>query len=277
MDLPTSLQELGFSEYEARAYAALVRGGRLNGYEAAKQSGIPRANMYAVLEKLVQRSAARRFETRDGTRYGAVPPEQLLRRLEAGQQRALSAARKALAELAQTQDAAVFNLQGSDEFLDQARALLEAADRELLVAIQPAEAAALAGELRAARARGVAITTLCMEGCAAECGGCQGDIRRCQLVPSGVRWCLLVADGVRMLAAEIRGGDVQAVLTEQPLVVELAAAYIRQSLALATLADDLGERFDGLLSLEARRVLDALHPRQGFLTYWRQAATTSRN
>src|SRR6266542_3193328 len=54
-DATALLQQLGFSEYEARAYLALLQRNPLNGYELAKVSGLPRANVYAVLQKLEDR------------------------------------------------------------------------------------------------------------------------------------------------------------------------------------------------------------------------------
>ena len=277
MQISTALQNLGFSDYEARAYASLVRAGSLNGYEAAKNSGIPRANVYAVLERLVQRSAARRLKTREGARYAALPPDQLLQRLEKEQLRNLGAAREALRGLSQNgEDTPVFNLQDQAELHEQARALIDGARQDLLVAIQPPEAALLAPVLRDARARGVTITTLCMQACITECGGCQGDIHRYCLTPGQqVRWLLLVADNRQLVAAEFQACDTDAIFTEQPLVVALAVAYIRQSLALATLAGELGEEFHGLLSEHARQVLDALHPEGGFFAHLKSMSGTT--
>ena len=273
-DAAALLQSLGFTDYEARAYVALLGAADLNGYEVAKASGIPRANIYPILERLVERHAARRLETPDGKRYGAIAPRQLLARLEREHRQSLGAARTALAELESTPaEAPVFNVRGRDELLAHARDLLATVRGSLQVAIQPTEAAALASALAEARARGVRITTLCMEACATECGGCAGDIHRYQLAPAGgTRWLLLVADGRRVVAGEVRGGATQGVATEQPLIAELAASYIRQSLALATMAGTLGERFDGLLSEQARKVLDALHPDGGFLAWLHHAA-----
>ncbi|MGH8320583.1 MAG: TrmB family transcriptional regulator [Gammaproteobacteria bacterium] len=277
MDIHALLQELGFSEYEARAYVSLVGDGTRNGYEVAKTSGLPRANVYYVLEKLVQRGAARRHDTRDGVRYAATPPEGLVQRLEKQHHRTLAAVRAQLAALEQTAEATpVFNIQGHDALMVQARADIDAARTTLLIAIQPNEAARLAQPLRDARERGVAITTLCMQACAVECGGCQGDIHRYCLAPgAGLRWLLLVADDKRMLAGEISATDTVAVSTEQRLIVELAASYIRQSLALATLSSELGESFHGLLSEHALQVLDALHPEGGFLARLKQVTSTT--
>lgn len=277
MSLESSLLELGFSEYEARAYIALVRAGDANGYEVAKRTGIPRANVYAVLEKLAQRHVLQRFETRNGTRYKAIVPDQLIRNLEQIHQQALGEARQEFAALPlQAETSPLFNLSGPDELFKKAQLLLDTADTELLVAIQPPEAATLAAPLRAARERGVAITTLCMQCCPTECGGCQGSIHRYCLAPSdGTRWLLLVADEQSMLAGEIGSYGATAFTTEHRLITELTASYIRQSLALATLSDDLGDEFVGLLSSHARQILDALHPEGGFLAHLRSMSRTT--
>jgi len=53
------LKTVGLTEYEAKAFLALIaRGEPMNGYEVAKSSGIPRSTIYEVLAKLVARGAA---------------------------------------------------------------------------------------------------------------------------------------------------------------------------------------------------------------------------
>jgi len=277
METVALLQELGFTEYEARAYLSLVRAGSLNGYALAKASGLPRANVYGVLQRLIERGAVRRHETRDGVRYQATAPELLVRRLEKGQQQTLAAVRDALVSLAPAKEPdPVFNVRGYKELLLQARMIIDKARINLLVAIQPHEAAALAKPLQEACTRGVMITTLCMEACPTECGGCQGDIHRYNLAPAeGARWLMLVADDKHMIAGEILAEDALAVETEQRLVVILTASYIRQSLTLVTVAGELGNRFQGLLSVEARQTIDALHPAGGFVEFLRKANKTT--
>lgn len=274
MEIHDLLQELGFGDYEARAYVALLSAGASNGYEVAKAAGMPRANVYPVLEKLVERGVAQRLDTPNGVRYAAIPSAHLIEGFETRHRRILKALETGFASLAQQREAApVFNLQGRDELMARAQADIDAAQETLLVAIQPPEATALARPLKEAQERGVAITTLCMESCAEECGGCQGDIHRYRLAPGGdTRWFMLVVDTGRMLAGEISATHARAIATEQHLVVELTASYIRQSIALAIVAGDLGERFHGLLSEEARRILDALHPEDGFFERLEQVA-----
>lgn len=260
------LQSLGFTEYEAKAYAALVQHEDLNGYEVAKASGIPRANIYAVIDKLVQRGAVHRLECTNGPRYSALDPKQMLRSIQTGHKRTLDEARQAFSSLAKRRKpAAVFNLR-DDELLPKARQLIDATETTMLVAIQPTEARILAAPLQHARERGVAITTLCLEGCDRECGGCQGEIHRYKLAPAGnQRWLMLVADERIAYVGHLGDESVAALLTEQPLVVELASAYIRQSVTLALLGSELSGKFEGLVSHEAQQVLDRLDSTGNFI------------
>lgn len=257
-DPVTLLQQLGFTEYEARAYVTLVAKGGLNGYQLAKHSGIPRANIYAVADKLLEHGAASRAQDGRSQCYQAVPPTALLHSLRAGQERAFKAADQALAGLAQAaQPVSVFNLRG-DELLARARQLIETSQTRLCLAIQQPEAAALADVLREANARGVAITTLCLEACEAPCAGCQGNVHRFQLAPcDGSRWLVLTCDGAQALLGQFSGLTAEGLATGQHLVVELTEAYIRQSMALATLGSELAGRFEGLLSEQARQLFDA--------------------
>ncbi|MGH8228980.1 MAG: TrmB family transcriptional regulator [Steroidobacteraceae bacterium] len=251
LDTITALQRLGFTEYEARAYVALLEGGELTGYELAKRSGIPRPNVYPVLEKLIDRGAACRRLDESGQRYAPVPPKQLLAGVEAGQRRVLADAGDVLARHPQAQPSSgVYSLSGP-QLLIKARQLIESCERSLLIAIQPAEAAQLADSLRGASARGVTVTTLCLTGCERECGGCTGSVHRHPVVPSGgPRWLIVVADGGTSLVGELDAAAADGALTQHRPAVALAAAYVRQTIALAMLGYELAA--DSLQDLLAR-------------------------
>jgi sugar-specific transcriptional regulator TrmB len=51
------LQPLGFTEYEAKAYLALLEKAPLTGYAVASGSGVPRSRIYEVLAGLVRQGA----------------------------------------------------------------------------------------------------------------------------------------------------------------------------------------------------------------------------
>ncbi len=280
-DVVQLLQKLGFGDYEARAYVGLLQRSPLTGYELAKATGIPRANVYGVLPRLEERGAVVRLDSTSGVRYSAVPPSELAGRLAGNFQDDLSAAQEALeAVSAPAEREYIWNASGYEALVDHARTLVESAGRDLLVAVWPQEAASLAGSISAARERGVGVTTLCPNACARECGACQGNIFRYSVSPQqSSRWLVVVADGSEMLAGEVQAGEgALAVRTRQHLLVELASWYIRHSVALAALLSDLGSRLPDLLSPETMSVLSSLGPgdhSEGWLEYMRGVLSRS--
>jgi predicted transcriptional regulator len=277
------LQELGFGDYEARAYVALLQHNPVNGYELAKASGIPRANVYAVLQKLEERGAVVRSATPAGVRYAPVPPSELIRRLGQHVQDLLQTAQEALDDLSSPPDQAdIWNVRGYTALLEHTRSLIDATRERLLVAIWPEEARVLAAPLAQAEVRGVQVTTLCLTACPTPCGGCRGQIYpyRTVLEPSN-RWLVLVPDGAEVLAGEIGPREeTLAVRTHQGLLVELVSGYIRHSIALAAVLQDLGGRLDDLLTPQTHRTLDALGPGRpdiGWLEHMRQLLSSGRN
>jgi DNA-binding MarR family transcriptional regulator len=270
-EITALLQQLGFSEYEARAYLALAQRSPLNGYELAKVSGLPRANVYAVLQKLEERGAVVRLDLPGGARYAPVAPAELTQRIGRRFQDTLSAARRALEELAAPPASThVWSIQGYGALLEHAHSLIDATGGQLLVAIGRGEASALAEPLAHAESRGVTVTTLCLDACPAECGGCRGTIcRSCAVASEGQHWLVLVSDDVEALAGEIGAQEeVLAVRTRQQLQVNLASWYIRHSMALTAVLSDLSRREDQILEPETRALLqlvDAPNRRGGWL------------
>jgi len=258
------LQRLGFSEYEARAYVALLQASPLTGYELARRSGIPRPNIYPVLQRLEERGAILRVETPEGLRYHPVPPAELLNRLDRRFEETLRAARAALdAIVPPPEPEPVWNLSGYPALLDHARALLEGAGRTIWIALWPPEARALAMPLARAESRGVRITTLCLAACATACEGCRGELYRYRMAPTAARWLILIADEAEAVAGAIRSEtEARGFRTRQRMLVDLTLDYIRHSIALAAVVEELGTGIRALRP-RARRWLQAVRRRLG--------------
>jgi hypothetical protein len=108
--------------------------------------------------------------------------------------------------------------------------------------------------------RGVRFTTLCMCACTEPCGGCRDALYRYRVLNEReARRLLVVADGEEMLAAEIRGtSEATAALARQPVLVELSGWFIRHSITLAMLAEQIGDAQAELLAAENREMLTAI-------------------
>lgn len=253
-----NLQALGFGEYEARAYLSLLQKGPLTGYQLARASGIPRPNVYPVLDRLQERGAVSRIEVQDGARYVALPAEEMLSRLgrEAGIR--LEKAREAIAGLEGAPEAAqVWNIQGYELMLDRAREMIESADQRLLIGIWSNESRVLAAALAEAESRGVALTMLCIQGCPDECGGCRGDVYRYPLaMDARERWLVVSADERELLVGQVApDGTAAAAVTRMEVFVAVGSHYLRNAVAAAEIARSLGPRMIEALDERAVRAL----------------------
>lgn len=75
MDNVERLMEFGLTRHEANLYVLLVLEGALNGYEAAKLSGISRSNAYSALAGLAEKGAAC-MQEEDTVKYIPIPVEE---------------------------------------------------------------------------------------------------------------------------------------------------------------------------------------------------------
>lgn len=257
-DLLSEMQGLGFSEYEARAYVTLLERGQLTGYQLAKATGIPRPNIYPVLDRLQVRGVAARIDVKGGTRYVALPAEAMLDRIGREMSGRLERAKEALRGVQETPSSeVVWNVEGYEAVMNRALALVDHAREQILVGNWSREASALSAAMSAATARGVRVTTLCIQGCPEECGGCRGEIYRYPVVPEQKgRWLVLSVDDEELLVAEMTpDGDARAAVTRLNVLVSLAGHYLRNAIAAAEIARSLGPRMMEMLDAGARSAL----------------------
>jgi sugar-specific transcriptional regulator TrmB len=72
MALLDNLIETGLTRHEAQLYLLLNAEGVMTGYEAAKQTGISRSNIYTALAGLVSKAGRVQIDG-EVTRYSAIP------------------------------------------------------------------------------------------------------------------------------------------------------------------------------------------------------------
>ena len=87
----SSLRDLGLSEYEARAYRALLRTGPTTAKDLSRASEVPMGRIYDVLNSLEQHSLVRSQAASRPKKYVAVEPDAALDRLLAEKKQELEA------------------------------------------------------------------------------------------------------------------------------------------------------------------------------------------
>ena len=272
------LQELGFSEYETKAYVALLQQHPANGYAIAKRSGVPRANIYGVLQKLEERGAVIPVTVAEGVVYSPISPDDLISRLGNHIAEVLASAQQSLKALATPiEQTYVQNVQGYDQMLEHVRELIGTAHQQLLIALWQPEAGALAEALAHAQTSGVAITILCCQACPQECGGCQGSVYRYRVTPDQqVHGLIVIQDECEMLVGTT-GINATAIRTRQSGLINMTAWYVRHSITLAAILTDLGGTLESTLQPDTRQLLYTIGQGASWLEHIQRLVETGLN
>lgn len=161
MKLIKQLTELGFSEYEARVYLALLRESPLNGYQISKNAGIPRSMVYEALGRLDTRGAVLKSKEGRATVYRPLPPNALLDRHQKQQNDLIENLRGNLQALfTAQQDQQLWNLHGETAALDYANQLIREAQTELMLVLNDNDLNALRAAVQQTAERGIKIGAL---------------------------------------------------------------------------------------------------------------------
>jgi sugar-specific transcriptional regulator TrmB len=270
------LVRLGFSTYEARTYVGLLAAGGGTGYHISNGTGVPQPKVYETLHRLVERGAAVQVSERPA-RYAAVPPQELLSRLERDFRRRLERARSSLDFLPREGDdatgLAVKHLQSIEAGLERAREAIEGASARVYLHGRRDELKPLARAVEQAAARGVefvlvhfgALPFPAPPGRVVRHSSTDGtlyasrDVRHLAVVVDS-RW------GLWVLSREGRPDD--GFYADSPLLASLVKTYIRHDLFVqriyADFPTELEEQYGpGLTSLTDFAAEDGSEDLQG--------------
>ncbi|HLV81099.1 MAG TPA: helix-turn-helix domain-containing protein [Chthonomonadaceae bacterium] len=254
-----SLRQLGWSEYEARAYLALLEHSPATGYRVGKESGVPVAKVYEALARLVERGAVRLLAAAEGEagQYVPIPPDEVMAGLRARHQQMLDTLTRELMALhrpASRAPEAVW-LKGRAPVLGRASALLSAAVSSVALALPRGWESALRPQIEAARARSARVDRIVLTA--------EGEAGRPALL-------VLAVDGIEALIGTLGAPSddaaAEALATRAPFLVSLCSDYVRLCRAVALVPEAVArlQRHDDWLDWEEakqRRLLQPLDTR----------------
>ena len=156
----SAFKKLGFSQYEAACYMALLREHPVNGSRLSKGSGIARSRIYDVIRSLLAKGFA--IEVNQGL-YAPLPPEELVNRLKTDFSGHLDAVKETLRkEAAQEPVDYIWTFTGYDPVMEKAASMIREARDEIYVRLFPQANERLEADLIRARDRGVRIRYIAM-------------------------------------------------------------------------------------------------------------------
>jgi Cd2+/Zn2+-exporting ATPase len=261
INLRTSLNQIGFTEYEAKVYLALLRENPATGYQLSKESGVPRSMVYEALKRLHNRGAA--LETVEGrtTLYSPLPPQVLLDRHQTEHQQLLSDLREGLAELyTATADDRVWTIGGKTAVLAYAAKLIQEAQSELYLVLTDADLDPLRADITAACDRGVTIYTLLTGDGVLDCGQVayhpplESELQ-------GITATLLVNADDRevLIAGSNPRQETSATITRNLDLVLIARQFVWMEMFTQRIYARLGDDLLARLDPEDREIFESLH------------------
>jgi sugar-specific transcriptional regulator TrmB len=155
MSVNNALEALGLTHIEALCYAHLAANPSTTGYGVARGIGKPTANVYRAIETL-ERKGLVVHDRGTPPAYRALPPAEMLARLEREFQERKTRASRELASLKPgTTDEKLYALKSHDDVIARTHLLLAAARRVVMMEAPRESLARLEHAVADARSRGV--------------------------------------------------------------------------------------------------------------------------
>ncbi|MBP7175596.1 MAG: TrmB family transcriptional regulator [Thermoclostridium sp.] len=225
MDLLEALIRTGLTKSESELYVALNREGELTGYEAAKVTGIPRANTYQSLASLVEKGGAFIVEGK-AQKFTAVPPQEYCRNM-------LSQLTEVTAEILRQcpglrkQSEPYITINGFRHIVLKIKNIIQDAKERVYISVSEADLPIILPELENAIQRGlkvVAITSGNMQ-----IGG--AILYKINRTPGQIR---LIADSTTVLTGAITGSiEDTCLFSKNKPLVELIKESLKNEIKLA--------------------------------------------
>ena len=270
-DAYDALMALGFGNYEAKAYCALLTRAPANGYQVAQESGIPRAKIYECLQRLVARGAAIQVESGDqaGRLFAPTDPDELIKSIEDGLAASLGRAREALDHFKDSPRMVevLWRITSRQDLVDRGLKLTGSAEKTLHVAIWSEEFEKLLPSLLAAAQGGVRIALVLydphpgLEKLQTHCPGViQHNRSKRQAVPVMGRQFVLVADRERCITGSVFPNEVvEGVFTMNLGLVTNAVDLVNHEIYLERVMVAAGQPVTEIFGRDLKK-LDPFNP-----------------
>ena len=259
MDILKYLSALGFTEYEAKVYLALLKDHPATGYQLSKQAGIPRSMVYEALGRLDVRGAVLKAEEAKATLYRPVPPDALLDRLAGEHKRLLEALRHDLNLVYDAHDEGhLWTFRGHDTVLSYAENMVASAEKEVMLVLTDANARRLRDAIRAAHERGVSVGALMTGEEALDVGQIAYHPPRESELHKLADSLVVVVDEQEVLIASSQAFDYTATITTNTNMVQIGRQFVWMELFAHRIFSQLDPAAFERLSPEDRQTLETV-------------------
>lgn len=151
------MTDLGFTQYEAKAYVCLLQNFPATRYEISKKSGVPRSAIYDVIQRLENLGAVNAISHKP-EKYVPLPPDKLSELLKTSYSTKVQTFFESVADLEVSMESEnLWNITGYQNHILKAREMINNAETSIYLSAWDREIQELVGELKAADKRGVKV------------------------------------------------------------------------------------------------------------------------
>lgn len=227
MTLVNDLGDLGFTEYEAKVYLALLEDYPATGYQLSKRAGIPRSMVYEALGRLDQRGAVMKTEEPKATLYRPMPPSALLYHLVEQHRQRVEAVRPGLEVLyTARQEGHLWTFEGDTRALSYAHEMIAKARVDVMLVLTDPNLDALRDVIEEAAGRGVRVGALLTGSRALDVGEVAYHPTRESELHKLADTLVVVADEREILIAGTRGAGSAATVTSNNNMVQIGRQFV---------------------------------------------------
>jgi len=243
------IQKLGFSQYEAKAYLALLQHSPVTGYELSKRSGVPRSMIYEVVNKLIDRGAVYTIPS-DPLRYTPVPAREFLKRVRRNLDATFDFLDQSLSSLKQGEVVNVIShINGYEAVMNELLAIIDKSKQELWLSVWQDQALLAAEKVEQAVNREVKVLSIVF-GSARLGVTFHHDYMPPEVVKAriGGKLTIITRDKEEVIIANVLDtGTSWAVKTHDPALVLVATEFIRHDIMIEAITRHFGpEQLDKL-------------------------------
>lgn len=239
------LTQLGLSEYEAKAYTALLKENPLTAYEISKNSGIPSSKIYEVIRRLESRQIVQSIHGERSRMFIPVSPDEFIENFRTATEESLLAVKTALSDFKVGTDTSyTWHIKDYDGLILKAKRMLDTSRQMILLSIWPAEIEILSKSISDAEDRGVKVAIVHYGATNVKFGQLyRHPVEDTIYAQKGSRGFTLVADSKEVLMGKIKGAETEAIWSMNEGFVIMAEDYIKHDIYVMKIVS----RFDPLL------------------------------
>ncbi len=249
-DILKILQDLNFTEYEAKAYLALLEKSPLSGYAVSLNSGVPRSKIYEVLGNMINRGDI--IVSQESTPlYVPVSPNELISQRKQKAAQIFDTAQKALEQytISSQNRESIWNISGHEAIFNRIKEGIKGAKNRILIEIWKQDAEEFRDVLQEAAQKGIKILIVSYGDLDFDYAQVyQHDMSEQITSEYGGRWIVFSADDQEVVAGIVSlGNDSRAAWTMHPgLVMPITEVIIHDLYIMEIMHDfrnELEERF----------------------------------